>query len=110
MAYDKIEQLYDALKQDGAVSKSREYFRSKMFAPGKEGYQNRVKLYNALKADGAIDSPTYEEFSKRLGMPDASFWFNDFVSGAARAIGSHNSSTGSNRNDGSNGKNGSNGK
>ena len=68
MPYDKIDQLYDALKKDGAVSKSRENFRSKMLAPGKEGYQNRLQLYNALKADGAIDSPTYEEFSKRLGL------------------------------------------
>ena len=68
MPYDKIDQLYDALKKDGAVSKSREYFRSKMLAPGKEGYHNRLQLYNALKADGAIESPTYEEFSKRLGL------------------------------------------
>lgn len=68
MPYDKIDQLYDALKKDGAVSKSRENFRSKMLAPGKEGYQNRLQLYNALKADGAIDSPTYEEFGKRLGL------------------------------------------
>lgn len=68
MPYDKIDQLYDALKKDGAVSKSRENFRSKMLAPGKEGYQNRLQLYNALKADGAIDSPTYEEFNKRLGL------------------------------------------
>ncbi|WP_337571692.1 helicase-related protein [Prevotellamassilia timonensis] len=67
MPYDKIDQLYDALKKDGAVSKSRENFRSKMLAPGKEGYQNRLQLYKALKADGAIDSPTYEEFGKRLG-------------------------------------------
>lgn len=68
MPYDKIDQLYDALKKDGAVSKSREYFRSKMLAPGKEGYHNRLQLYNALKADGAIESPTYEEFGKRLGL------------------------------------------
>lgn len=68
MPYDKIDQLYDALKKDGAVSKSRENFRSKMLAPGKEGYQNRLQLYKALKADGAIDSPTYEKFAKRLGL------------------------------------------
>ena len=68
MPYDKIDQLYDALKKDGAVSKSRENFRSKMLAPGKEGCQNRLQLYKALKADGAIDSPTYEEFGKRLGL------------------------------------------
>ena len=54
MPYDKIDQLYDALKKDGAVSKSRENFRSKMLAPGKEGYQNRLQLYKALKADGLL--------------------------------------------------------
>ena len=68
MAYDKLDQLYDALKKDGAVSKSRENFRGKMLAPGKEGYQNRLQLYNALKADGAVSSPTYEEFGRRLGL------------------------------------------
>lgn len=68
MPYDKIDQLYDALKKDGAVSKSREHFRNKMLAPGKEGYQNRLQLYNALKADGAVDSQTYEEFRNRLGL------------------------------------------
>ena len=68
MPYDKIDQLYEALKKDGAVNNSRENFRSKMLAPGKEGYQNRLQLYNALKADGAVDSPTYEEFRNRLGL------------------------------------------
>ena len=68
MAQDKIDQLYDALKADGAVEKSRENFRSKMLAPGKEGYQNRLKLYQALKADGAVESETYEDFAGRLGL------------------------------------------
>ena len=68
MPYDKIDQLYDALKKDGAVKKTRENFRGKMLAPGKEGYQNRLQLFNALKADEAVESPTYEEFTKRLGL------------------------------------------
>ena len=68
MPYDKFDQLYDALKADGAVSKSRENFRSKMLAPGAEGYQNRRQLFDALKADGVVESPTYEEFAKRLGL------------------------------------------
>ena len=34
---DKIDQLYDALKADGAVSKSRENFRSYMLASGDQG-------------------------------------------------------------------------
>ena len=65
---DKIDQLYDALKADGAVSKSRENFRSYMLARGKQGYMNRKKLYDALKADGAVESATYEEFRDRLGL------------------------------------------
>ena len=65
---DKIDQLYDALKADGAVSKSRENFRSYMLASGKQGYINRKQLYDALKADGAVESATYDEFRDRLGL------------------------------------------
>ena len=65
---DKIDTLYDALKADGAVTKSREHFRSKMLASGAEGYKNRKQLYDALKADGAVSSKNYEEFAARLGL------------------------------------------
>ena len=65
---DKIDTLYNALKADGAVTKSREHFRSKMLASGAEGYKNRKQLYDALKADGAVSSPTYEDFAARLGL------------------------------------------
>ena len=65
---DKIDQLYDALKADGAVSKSRENFRSYMLASGKQGYVNRKQLYDALKADEAVESATYDEFRDRLGL------------------------------------------
>ena len=65
---DKIDTLYNALKADGAVTKSREHFRSKMLASGAEGYKNRKQLYDALKADGAVASPTYEDFAARLGL------------------------------------------
>lgn len=68
MPYDKIDQLYDALKADGAVSKDRNNFRNVMLAPGKDGYQNRKRLFDALKADGAVDSSSYEEFAQRLGL------------------------------------------
>ena len=63
-----IDTLYDALKADGAVTKSREHFRSKMLASGAEGYKNRKQLYDALKADGAVSSKNYEEFAARLGL------------------------------------------
>lgn len=68
MPYDKIDQLYDALKADGAVSKDRNNFRNVMLAPGKDGYQNRKQLFDALKADGAVNSNSYEEFAQRLGL------------------------------------------
>ena len=68
MPYDKIDQLYDALKADGAVSKDRKNFRNVMLAPGRDGYQNRKRLFDALKADGAVDSNSYEEFAQRLGL------------------------------------------
>lgn len=68
MAGDKFDQLYNALKADGAVSGTRENFKKFVYAPGKQGYQNRLRLYNSLKADGAVSSGSYEEFSHRLGL------------------------------------------
>lgn len=68
MAGDKFDQLYNALKADGAVSGTREHFRQFVYAPGKQGYYNRKQLYDALYADGAVSSKSYEEFSQRLGL------------------------------------------
>ena len=68
MAGDKFDQLYNALKADGAVSGTREHFRQFVYAPGKQGYHNRKQLYDALHADGAVSSNSYEEFSQRLGL------------------------------------------
>lgn len=68
MAGDKFDQLYDALKADGAVSGTREHFRQFVYAPGKQGYHNRKQLYDALHADGAVSSSSYEEFAQRLGL------------------------------------------
>lgn len=68
MAGDKFDQLYNALKADGAVSGTREYFRQFVYAPGKQGYHNRKQLYDALYADGAVSSNSYEEFAQRLGL------------------------------------------
>lgn len=68
MAGDKFDQLYNALKSDGAVSGTREHFRQFVYAPGKQGYHNRKQLYDALHADGAVSSSSYEEFSQRLGL------------------------------------------
>lgn len=68
MAGDKFDQLYNALKADGAVSGTREHFRQFVYAPGKQGYHNRKQLYDALHADGAVSSRSYEEFAQRLGL------------------------------------------
>lgn len=68
MAGDKFDQLYNALKADGAVSGTREHFRQFVYAPGKQGYHNRKQLYDALHADGAVSSSSYEEFAQRLAL------------------------------------------
>ena len=68
MAGDKFDQLYNALKADGAVTGTREHFRKFVYAPGKQGYHNRKQLYDALHADGAVSSNSYEEFAHRLGL------------------------------------------
>lgn len=68
MARDKFDQLYNALKADGAVSGTREHFRQFVYALGKQGYHNRKQLYDALYADGAVSSKSYEEFAQRLGL------------------------------------------
>lgn len=68
MAGDKFDQLYNALKADGAVSGTREHFRQFVYEPGKQGYHNRKQLYDALYADGAVSSKSYEEFAQRLGL------------------------------------------
>ena len=68
MAGDKFDQLYNALKADGAVTGTREHFRQFVYAHGKQGYQNRKQLYDALHADGAVSSKSYEEFAQRLGL------------------------------------------
>lgn len=68
MSGDKFDQLYNALKADGAVTGTREHFRQFVYAPGKQGYNNRKQLYDALHADGAVSSKSYEEFAQRLGL------------------------------------------
>ena len=68
MAGDKFDQLYNALKADGAVTGTREHFKKFVYAPGKQGYHNRKQLYDALHADGAVSSSSYEEFAQRLGL------------------------------------------
>ena len=68
MSGDTVDQLYNGLHADGAVSGTREDFRKFFLAHGKQGYQNRLQLYNDLHAKGAVSSGTYEEFAQRLGL------------------------------------------
>ena len=68
MARDKVDALYDNLKEDGWVENSREHFRAFFLAPGAQGYKNRKALYDNMKEDGYVESPTYEEFARRMGM------------------------------------------
>lgn len=68
MARDKVDDLYDNLKEDGWVENSREHFREYFLAPGEQGYKNRKALYDNMKEDGYVDSPTYEEFARRMGL------------------------------------------
>lgn len=68
MAQDIVDELYDNLKEDGWVENSREHFREFFLAPGEQGYRNRKALYDNMKEDGYVDSPTYEEFARRMGL------------------------------------------
>lgn len=68
MAQDIVDDLYDNLKEDGWVENSREHFREFFLAPGEQGYRNRKALYDNMKEDGYVDSPTYEEFARRMGL------------------------------------------
>ena len=60
---DKIDELYDALKADGAVNGSRDNFRAYI-----NDDTNSRKLYDALYADGAVTSKDYDEFASKLGI------------------------------------------
>lgn len=69
MAYDKFDQLFDALEADGVKTKGREHFKALVLAPGEEGYRNRLRLFEALKADGLTGNiNTYEDFAQFMGL------------------------------------------
>lgn len=71
MPIDKLKELGQAMQDDGTITKRVDNFMKVMLAPGDEGYQARHDLWDALKEDGIIESPTYEEFVKRLGLTEA---------------------------------------
>ena len=68
MARDKVDALFDDLYEDGWVENDREKFRSFFLAPGQQGYENRKRLYEEMKAEDYVESPTYEEFARRMGL------------------------------------------
>ena len=60
--------MYDDLKAKGYLSKDRDTFNKFFFAPGETGYQNRKKLYDDLHSKGYLQSSSYEDFAKRIGL------------------------------------------
>ena len=65
---DIIDDMYDDLYNQGYLKKDRETFRNFFFAPGEQGYKNRKALYDDLHGQGYLEAPTYEDFSKRIGL------------------------------------------
>lgn len=65
-----LEELYNALKSDGApLPETYEKFATYMTSGPQGGYEHRKKVYDALKADGAPLPDTYDAFSKALFAP-----------------------------------------
>lgn len=73
MQYDKIDQLYDALKKDGAVSKSRENFRSKPLTPAQrqamiDQVQQMQQQTQAMIADNNERMKNMKQYGFGLGF------------------------------------------
>ncbi len=65
---DKVLQLYNAMKADGADVGTEQEFNDYFMAKGDQGYKNRKAVYDAFKADGADIGENYEEFRDWLGL------------------------------------------
>lgn len=55
------------MQAKGAAS-DRDKFRKVFLTPGNKGYKIRKDIYDGLRADGIIDSPTYEDFRRKLRL------------------------------------------
>ena len=60
---DKVLQLYNAMKADGADVGTEQEFNDYFLAKGDQGYKNRKAVWDAFKADGADVGENYEEFA-----------------------------------------------
>lgn len=64
---DNVDKLFEIMQAKGAAS-DRDKFRKVFLTPGNEGYKIRKDIYDGLRADGIIDSPTYEDFRRKLRL------------------------------------------
>ena len=64
---DNVDKLFEIMQAEGAAS-DRDKFRKVFLTPGNKGYKIRKDIYDGLRADGIIDSPTYEDFRRKLRL------------------------------------------
>lgn len=64
---DNVDKLFEIMQAKGAAS-NRDKFRKVFLTPGNKGYKIRKDIYDGLRADGIIDSPTYEDFRRKLRL------------------------------------------
>lgn len=64
---DNVDKLFEIMQAKGAAS-DRGKFRKVFLTPGNNGYKIRKDIYDGLRADGIIDSPTYEDFRRKLRL------------------------------------------
>lgn len=64
---DNVDKLFEIMQAKGAAS-DRGKFRKVFLTPGNKGYKIRKDIYDGLRSDGIIDSPTYEDFRRKLRL------------------------------------------
>lgn len=64
---DNVDKLFEIMQAKGAAN-DRDKFRKVFLTPGNKGYKIRKDIYDGLRADGIIDSPTYEDFRRKLRL------------------------------------------
>lgn len=64
---DNVDKLFEIMQAKGAAS-DRGKFRKVFLTPGNKGYKIRKDIFDGLRADGIIDSPTYEDFRRKLRL------------------------------------------
>ena len=64
---DNVDKLFEIMQAKGAAN-DRDKFRKVFLTPGDKGYKIRKDIYDGLRADGIIDSPTYEDFRRKLRL------------------------------------------